>query len=154
MKTMLDELTELIDAAMYKEITANAFYTAAQSRTEDAGARAMLQELAEEELGHLQKLKALKEKGFDRQDFHLEPVPNLRLSEYLASGDSLVGAGLNETLTFAIMREQQAIAFYAGFISILRDEAAKHLAEWLAQQELRHKLRLEILYDDLFYKEH
>jgi hypothetical protein len=31
----------------------------------------------------------------------------------------------------------------------MRDETAKHLCEWLVHEELKHKLKLEILYDDL-----
>ena len=112
-----------------------------------------MRELAEEELKHADRLKGLKEKGVKRQDFHLEPVPNLRLSEYLAGGDTLEGASLQDTLTFAIKREQQAIEFYSRLMSVRRDEEAKYLGEWLAQQELRHKLRLETFYDDLFYRE-
>ncbi len=60
---MLDELTELLDTAIYKEIVSQAFYSAGQSRTEDPGAKMLMKELAEEELKHSQRLKDIKEKG-------------------------------------------------------------------------------------------
>ena len=150
---MLDELSDLLDMAIYKEIAAQAFYIAGQGKTQDEGAKALMRELAEEEIKHSQRLKDLKEKGLRKQDIHLEPVPNLRLSEYLTGSDGLENAGLQDTLAFAIRREQQAIDFYSRLVGIMRDEEAKRLAESLAHEELEHKLRLELLYDDLFYGE-
>ena len=39
----------------------------------------------------------------------------------------------------------------SNMMSIMTDEAAKHLCARLVQEELKHKLRLEVFYDDLFY---
>jgi len=36
-------------------------------------------------------------------------------------------------------------------MGIMRGESAKRLCERLVQEELKHKLKLETLYDDLFY---
>ena len=150
---MSDELTELLDTAIYKEIASQAFYLAGQSKTEDPGARALMKELAEEELKHSQWLKDFKEKGLAKQDWHQEGVPNLMISEYLTGGDTLEGAGLQDTLVFAMKRERQAVEFYSRMMGIMRDETAKHLCESLVGEELKHKLRLEKFYDDLFYGE-
>lgn len=150
---MSDELAELLDAAIYKEIASQAVYIAGQSKAEDPGAKALMKELAAEELGHSRRLKKLKEKDFKRRDWHQEKVPNLMISEYLTGGDTLEGANLQDTLLFAMKREQQSIEFYSKMMSIMRDETAKHLCQSLVQEELKHKLRLEMLYDDLFYGE-
>lgn len=150
---MSDELTELLDAAMYKEIASQAFYIAGQSKTQDPGAKALMKELAEEELKHLQWLKNLKEKGLGKRGWHQEKVPNLMISEHLTGGDTLESVGLQETLVFAMKREQQAIEFYSKMMGVMRDETAKHLCERLVHEELKHKLRLETFYDDLFYSE-
>jgi len=45
---MPDELTELLDTAIYKEIASQATYTAGQSKTRDPAARALMKELADE----------------------------------------------------------------------------------------------------------
>ena len=47
---MRDELTELLDTAIYKEVASQAFYIAGQDKTDDSGARALRKELAREEL--------------------------------------------------------------------------------------------------------
>jgi rubrerythrin len=112
-----------------------------------------MEELAKEERGHSQQLKKLKERGLTKNDWHQTPAPNLKLSDYFIGGETLAGAGLQDTLIFAMKREQQAIEFYSRMMGMLGDETAKRLCQKLVNDELRHKLRLELLYDDLFYRE-
>jgi len=149
---MSDELIELLDTAIYKEIASEAFYIAGQRKTQDEGARVLMKELAEEERKHSQLLKGIKDKGL-KGSRSLNQVPNLLISEYLTGAETVEGAGLQDTLVFAMKREQQSVEFYAKLMSLMRDEAAKRLCERLVHEELQHKFRLEILYDDLFYKE-
>lgn len=150
---MPDELTELLDTAIYKEIASQALYIAGQNRTQDPGARALMKELAQEELGHSQRLESLKDKGIKERGWHRKRVSNLMISDYLTSADTLEDAGLQDVLIIAMKHEQQAVEFYSKMMGIMRDEAAKHLCENLVHEELKHKLRLEIFYDDLFYGE-
>ena len=150
---MEDQLTELLDTAIYKEIASQAFYTAGHSMTEDPGARALMKELAEEEAKHSQWLKDLKEKGLEKKNVHREKIPNLMISEYLTGSDTLEGASLQDVLVFAMKREQEAVEFYSRTMGAMRDEPAKRLCESLVHEELKHKLKLEMLYDDLFYWE-
>ena len=150
---MPDELTDLLDTAIYKEIASQAFYIAGEKKTQDHGAKALMKELAEEELKHSQLLKNLKEKGLWKLGWYREKVPNLMISEYLTGGETLGDASLQDTLIFAVKREQQAVDFYSRMMSIIRDRDAKQLCQKLVSEELKHKLKLEVLYDDLFYAE-
>ena len=111
----------------------------------------MLKELAAEEIRHAKLLKNFKEKGLPKRYWHQEKVPNLMISEYLTAPDTVEEAGLQETLVFALKREQQAIEFYSRMTVIMRDESAKRLCQRLVGEELKHKLKFEIFYDDLFY---
>ncbi len=150
---MPDELTELLDTAILKEVAAEALYAASQSKTDDPTAKALMKELAKAEAGHAAKLKQLKEKGFTQKDWRPERVTDLKVSDYLTGGDTLEGAGLQDTLIFAMKREQSSIDFYTRLTATIRDSHAKRLCESLVHEELKHKLRLETLYDDLFYTE-
>ncbi len=150
---MPDELTDLLDTAIYKEIASQAFYIAGEKKTQDSAAKALMKELAEEELKHSQLLKNLKEKGLWKLGWYREKVPNLMISEYLTGGETLESAGLQDTLIVAMKREQQSVDFYSRMMGIMKDQAAKHLCERLVHEELKHKLRLEIFYDDFFYGE-
>ena len=150
---MSDELTELLDTAIYREIASQAFYIAGQSKTEDPGAKTLMKELAEEELKHSQLLKSLKEKGLGMLGWYREKVPNLMISEYLTSDETLEGVHLQDTLVFAMKREQESVDFYSRMMGVIRDKDAKWLCQKLVSEELKHKLRLEVFYDDLFYGE-
>ena len=150
---MSDELTELLETAMYKEIAAEAFYSAGQNNTNNPGAKALMKEMAEEEHRHTQILKDLKERDWEKGQWCREKISNLMISEYLTGSDKLEGAGLQGTLVTAMKREQEAVEFYSLMMSVLRDEEAKRLCERLVHDELKHKYRLEVLYDDLFYQE-
>ena len=150
---MPDELTELLDTAMYREIVSQAIYEAGQKKTKNPAAIALMKELAAEEVKHAELIKEFKEKKTDKHIYHSEMVPDLMISEYITGGDVLEGSGLQDTLIFAIKREQQAVEFYSKMMSILRYDIAKRLCERLVHEELKHKLRLETFYDDLFYQE-
>lgn len=150
---MTEELHELFENAIYKEIASEALYAAGQGKTADPGAKALMKELAAEEHNHSEILKGLRDKGTGRLTWYPQKVPDLKISDYLVSGDTLEGAGLQDTLIFAMKREQQAVEFYSGMMGMLRSAVAKRLARKLAVEELKHKLKLEMLYDDLFYKE-
>ena len=150
---MIDEFTELLDTAIYKEIASQAFYEVGQKTTQDSGAATLMQELAGEELKHSQWLKNLKDKGPGSLTRVRKEVPNLMISEYLTGGDNLEGAGLQDTLTFAVKREQQSVEFYSRMMGAFSDRAAKRLCQRLVHEELKHKLKLESFYDDLFNQE-
>ena len=148
---MSEELNELLDNAIYKEISAQAFYIAGQDRTDDPGARTLMRELADEEFKHSVWLEGLKEKGLTERTWRKEKVPDLKISEYLVGSDTLDGASLQDTLVFAMKREQRSVEFYTGMMSVMKEKAAKRLCERLVNAELKHKYRLEIFYDDQFF---
>ncbi len=150
---MQDELKDLLEAAMYKIVAAQATYEEAQIQTKDHGAQVLMKELADEERQHLQILKGFSEIDLDMSEWDREKIPNLMISEHLTGGHSLRNAGVQGTLLFAMKREQEAVEFYSQMMSALRTEEAKHLCENLVHSELKHKLQLEMLYDDLFYGE-
>ncbi|MFC1999437.1 ferritin family protein [Chloroflexota bacterium] len=150
---MPDELAELFDEAMYKEVASQAFYIAGQEKTDDPGAKSLMKELAEAEHRHLEMLKEFKEEGWKEGQWHAKKIQDLKMSEYLIGSDELEWGGLQDTLIIAMKREQHAMEFYSRMMSVLRDEDAKLLCERLVHEELKHKQRLEIFYDDLFYRE-
>lgn len=147
---MADELGELWDTAIYKEIASQSFYIEAQRETDDPAAKTMLAELAAEELKHAETLRKLKEAGWQPADWNLLHLNDLKLSEYLSGPDTLEGAGLQEVLIFAMKHEQQSVAFYSEMMGALRQEAAKMLCSRLAQEELKHKMKLELEYEKMF----
>ncbi len=149
---MQEEYDELLDTAIYKEVASEALYQALTGRTDDPGASRLMQELAESEARHKRWLTDLKDRGY-AEDWHKDRVQDLKISDYLVGPDTIEGAGLQDTLIFAMKREQQSVEFYSRLTAAVRTTAAKRLCQRLVGEEVRHKIRLEILYDTLFLKE-
>ena len=123
-----------------------------QNKTQDPGAQSLMREMAEEEKKHSQWIKALKDKktlGLSTRG----SVPNLKISDYLTTPETPAGSNLQDTLIYAMKREQQSLEFYSNLMASLRTAAAKRLCVRLVNQELRHKLKLETLYDNMFLGE-
>ncbi len=108
-----------MDTTIYKEIASQAFYIAGEKKTQGPGAKALMKELAEDELKHSQLMKNPKEKGLWKPGWYREKVPNLMISEYLTGGETVGGASLQDTLIFAVKREQQAVDFYSRMMGII-----------------------------------
>jgi rubrerythrin len=149
---MPDELSDMLDSAIYKEIASQAVYEAARQKTDDPGVKELLKELAGQEVKHAEKMKALKEKGLTKQRWHHGKIADLKISDYLTGGETLEGAGLQDTLIFAMKREEESVDFYRKMTGMMREKEAKELCANLANEELGHKKRLETLYDRLFYE--
>jgi rubrerythrin len=145
------EIAELWETAKYREIASGAFYTAGQSRTADPGARALMKELAAQEAEHYRRLDEFQKRTEIMS--RMSKVKELVESEYLTGGETLGGAGLQDTLIFAIKREQEAVMFYSRMTGVMKTIEGKELCQRLAEQELGHKVKLELFYENLFMKE-
>ena len=150
---MIDEISELLEASMYKEVAANAFYSQARKNTDDPGAKKLLSELAKAELKHLNIVKELKQDKIDSLKWHSDKAADLKTSDYFTGGDKLENAGLQDIVIFAIKQEQMAIEFYSQMMSVFRSREAKKLCLWLVHEEMKHKLKLESFHDDFLYSE-
>jgi rubrerythrin len=131
------EITELWETAKYREIASGAFYTAGQSRTPDPAARALMKELADEESNHYRWLTDFQKRGEIRN--RRVKVKDLMDSEYLIGAETLMGTGLQDTLIYAIKREQASVEFYTRLTAIMTTGDGKALCE--------------LLYEKMFLKE-
>ena len=149
-------LEEILRQAIRFEDESYALYTNALKITQVADARAMLEDLALQELGHKKKLQRLQEKGVS----DLAPVVNtseaqdLRLADYLKIPDELdEEADLQDVLLLAMQRERSTREFYVKLAELTDEGQAKALFGFLAEEELQHKNRVEAFYDKLVYQE-
>jgi rubrerythrin len=149
---MNEEIQELLESAIYKEIASEALYQNYSKLTDDQGASELMLELAEEEKKHAGWLTSLKDKGGVGK-WHNKRVSDLKISDHLTVADNIEGAGLQDTLIFSIKKEQLSIDFYSRMTGMLKTHVAKNLCLKLVNEEIRHKVKLEILYDKLFLGE-
>lgn len=144
---MNDEIADLLETAMMKEVASSAMYRQASAMTDDPAAATLLKELAAEEDQHLTLLKNFKPENLADSPVIWSRLTEVKIADHLKAPDELPGADLTGSLLFAIKREAESVAFYTGLMGVFRDALAKKLCQALARQELAHKLQLELLYD-------
>jgi len=146
-----EEAQAVLELAIRKEQEAHQLYQQAAQTTTDRGVKALTTELAEEELNHIRVLKSLE---LDRlQEHELSRIQTLGISDFLVDKPTLEGAALQDVLIFAMKREEKAHSFMASMAQAVEDSLTRKLLEILAQEELKHKDRLETFYEQVFLKE-
>ncbi len=144
----------IIQRAIQVEEEAYHFYTGASKTVKLPHVQDMLNELAGEEVKHKEKLQELlagdTEQIIAAKQGH--KIQDLKLADYLVPQPFDEDATLQEVLIMAMQREKNAYDFYSLMAGVA-SEAAKGLFQFLAQEELEHKNKVEVLYDEIIYKE-
>jgi rubrerythrin len=145
----------IIQRAIQVEENAYSFYTEASEMVKLPHVRDMLSELAGEEVKHKEKLEELL--AGDTEQIvaaqQSQKIQDLKLADYLVAQPLDENATIQDVLTTAMQREKNAYEFYNLMASIAARGTAKDLFQFLAQEELGHKNKVEVLYDDIIYKE-
>jgi len=145
----------IIQRAIRFEEDACNFYTGASEMVKLPHVKDMLNELAGEEVKHKEKLEDLL--AGDTEQIvaakQSQKIQDLKLAEYLVASPLDEDATIQDVLMTAMQREKNSHDFYDLMAVIASSEAAKGLFQFLAQEELGHKNKVEVLYDDIIYKE-
>jgi len=145
----------IIQRAIRFEEDAYNFYTGASEMVKLPHVRDMLNELAGEEVKHKEKLEGLL--AGDTEQIvaakQRQKIQDLKLADYLVAPPLDEGATIQDVLMTAMQREKNSHEFYNLMAGMSASESAKELFQFLAQEELGHKNKVEVLYDDIIYKE-
>jgi len=153
---MADEaLKHIVERAIRMEESSHQLYRSAADRVRDPGARTALQELAEEEAGHRQKLEAMLRGDLQRavSRGRRGKIQDLGIADALETPALRGDATLQDVLAFAIKREAATGAFYAQMAALLEPGPERDLFEMLVREEARHKATLEELYERDIYQD-
>ena len=141
---------EVIQFAVDKEVRAFEFYVKAAEMTPYSGAKELFGELAQEEGRHRKLLQEIRiEKVLQAR---LDPVPDLKISDYLVEEELQPDADYASTLRVAMKMEERSMRLYNDLRDANEDDDLRKLFAFLAQQEARHKLKLEKVYDEEILK--
>ncbi|MDB9823406.1 ferritin family protein, partial [Deltaproteobacteria bacterium] len=122
------------------------FYTNAGKEEIFSGAQEIFEDFAKEELKHEAMLKNFTKENI--QNYKTEKIPDLKRSDYLVEIDYEPGMVYADILRVAMKREEKALKFYTDFSKKIGIEEHRKLFQMLAQEESKHKLKLETLLDD------
>jgi rubrerythrin len=141
---------EMINFAIDKEIKAFDFYTNAKKAAKFSGAKDLFSDLAKEEVGHRKLLEKINVKRINQ--LKIEKVPDLKISTYLTDTEFKPDMPYANILRMAIKMEERALKLYTNMNQSNKDEKLNKLFTFLANEEAKHKLRLEKIYDDEILK--
>ena len=145
-----ENLTAILDFAIQKELEAAEFYTDISKDEVFSGAGEMFEEFAREERKHQQMLENFKTRGLSAsmEDYKFKWITDIKRSNYVVDLEYRRGMGYNEILLLAMKREEKALQLYNDFLEKADSEESRTLFKVLCQEEAKHKLALETLYDD------
>jgi rubrerythrin len=148
-------IEQILRQAIRFEEDAHDFYVGAVETVERPHIRQVLMDMAGEEAKHKERLQVLLV-GDTAQIISVRKrgqIQDLKLAEYLVPRELDAGASLQDVLIVAMHREKSSHEFYTTMAGIAEDGGAKSLFEFLAQEELVHKNKVETLYDEVVYQE-
>ena len=137
---------EIMEYAVNKEKEAAAFYEDASKQEQYSGARETFESFAKEERKHQTMLENFTKENIEH--YKIGKIPDLKRSDYLVDIDYEPGMPYKDILIVAMKREEKALSFYNDFGEKAGDEEHRRLFQMLSQEESKHKLKLETMYDD------
>lgn len=148
----LKTVEQIMDYAIQCEEDAHQFYMEWSSKVEDKSLRKVFLELAGEEAKHKVYFQDLKKgKVVNLEAGH--KITDLKISDYIVAADAKKDMNYQDALTLAMQKEKEAFKLYHGLAMIVVDEEMKKTFQALAEEEAKHKLRLEIMYDEEILKD-
>jgi len=143
-------LEALISFAIEKEKEAAEFYESNSESESMSGKKEMLKEFAAEERKHQRMLEDYLQTGVaeNLDGYRFEWIADIKRSDYVDAMEYRPGMAYNELLMLAMKREEAALKLYNQLLDKADNEDAKTLFKMLCQEEAKHKLALETMYDD------
>ncbi len=141
---------EVITFAIDKEVRSYNFYTEASKVAKYSGAKELFSDLAQQEVGHRKILEKLDMEKITRAT--IEKVPDLKISDYMVDAEFSPNMSYADILRKAMKMEERALKLYNDMKEENEDENLITLFTFLANEEAKHKFRLEKIYDDEILK--
>jgi rubrerythrin len=143
-------LDDILDFAISKEEEAEQFYLSLCDEETLSGNRKTFQEFAREEKKHVELLQTLKAGGVVEgiEDYQFKWIKDIKRSDLLVDMEYEKGMNYRDILMLAIKREEKALKLYNDLQDRAETEASRNVFKILCQEEAKHKLALESMYDD------
>jgi len=151
MLSTFKSVNEVLDFAIEKEEEARLFYLEWAEKLENKALREQFIIFSGEENKHKEKLQRVKSGSTFKPA--AKQVTDLKIVDYLVDIAPTPGMDYQEALIVAMRREKAAFRFYSDLAAMAQDEGLRETFLALAQEEAKHKLRLETEYEKEIYTE-
>ena len=144
--TLKDALTYALD----KEMNARELYRLFRGTVKDDAAKALLQELADQEMGHWKMIREALDSGSIEGVGAKAKGRDLQVSDTMVEIELTPDSSPQDIMVFAMQMEKKAMDFYGGLLDQYRGTDLEALFSRLAREEMRHKEILEKEYEEHF----
>jgi rubrerythrin len=145
-----DTLQDILTFAIRREHDARELYLMFRDRVKDAGAKTLLEDLANQELGHKNLLENVLKGGMIERIGGEKKVADLHISDYIIAEDIDSDSSPQDVILFAIKKEQETYNIYHILQGNYEKSELGELFSRLAKEELNHKETLEREYEEHF----
>jgi rubrerythrin len=142
------DVKAVMETAIQKEIEAQAFYTDLYNLVEDAIAKDALLFLVGEEKKHEEFLRNYLKGAFGANALKLDKVIDYEIAQYLETPDIKKGMEAKDVYLVAAHRELNSYNFYKSLADVHPAGEVKEVLLRMANEELRHKEKVEYLYSN------
>ncbi len=142
------DVKAVIKTAIQKEREAQAFYTDLYNLVEDTIAKDALLFLAGEEKKHEEFLRNYLQGSYGANALKLDAVIDYEIAQYLEIPDIKKGMEAKDVYLVAAHRELNSYNFYKNLADVHPAGNVKDLLLNMANQELKHKEKVEYLYSN------
>ena len=140
--------TELLEFAIYRETEAYNLFMALAESVNNPRIKKLLEDLAQEELGHKSQLEFEIIKTGQTLSENQQPPFTDSLNEYIIRNSSLpLDMSYEDVLLLCIEKEDTSFRIYINMLSNTNNEQLRETLMELAQEEVKHKLRIEAEYE-------
>jgi rubrerythrin len=145
-----DNIEAVIDFAIEKEIEAAECYQEVSEQEAFLDKKQMMRDFAEEERKHQRMLEDLKAGSISSklEEYQFKWIADLKRSNYVADIEYHSGMGYSDLLLMAMKREEKSLALYNDMLANAQSDDQKMVFKILCQEEAKHKLALETMFDD------
>ncbi len=139
---------DVIEFALEKEKEAVNFYLSLAGEAAQASLKETFERFSREEEKHVALLSDMAGNKEKIDSYEFKDITDLKISDYMLETEYEQGMPMVDILKLAMKREEKAVLLYTALGGHTEDEGAKKVFRILVQEESKHKLALESMYDD------
>lgn len=143
-----ETVEEILELAVAREEDAHIFMMALAARMVNPDMRKVFEELAAEELEHKARLE-LEIIKTGRVVTESKKKLYFETNDYAEEVGSEIDMDYKDMLTMAMQKEESSFRLYVDLASRITDEDAYETLLALAEEEVRHKMRFEMEYNNI-----
>lgn len=143
-------LKDALTYAMDKEKNAHELYLLFRGKVKDDAAKALLKELADQEMGHWKMIREALESGSIEGVGAKAKGRDPQVSDTMVEIELTPNSSPQDIMVFAMQMEKKALDFYGSLRDRYRGTDLEALFSRLALEEMRHKEILEKEYEQHF----